>query len=463
MSDELKNKGILKPDKLDSNEEREINTQVIPEFKTPESKINNRKLRSSTTSSGSKSPLRRHIRNSSDNSATSSGTSTTNSARKGVNLGLSVISSGGKKRSHGTISNSENATRTTIFDNDGTINPTNELNFSQSPFQEKGKDESEISENFKLLASKELEILEIKNQLKELMTMKREKELELQYLKRNIERQLLRKNQNYANNSLINTNNAPRSPTLAQKHRIKSLNSNVDPLLDDSYTTNQSHMDDNKRSSWFAKPLNFIQNFDNLIYKEFEKLQISDSEIVTTEVHTGDILQENDGNEDEEYIDMEFNQKSPSNGETSLSTDVLHSFSQHIWTLVNDVKANLLTDDIGSTDTPILASSSPQKGRIRTASISKRNTYSQHGKHINSNQAHMRRPSINITNEKISNAINVTESLKITNDDKNSIVRDLSHNSNQLPNTKPPTEMQMRDPACRNDLDLQDDYDSKLR
>lgn len=460
--------------------------QDSPAFKTPDSRINNRKLRSSTLSSGSKSPLRRHRRNLSGNSASSVSTTATNSARKGINLGISVINSGGKGKavqSQPSVTNNiaENSTNTTAPKNNGAMTPSRQLVFPSSPksgIDSKNNTDDKISENFKLLASKELEILEIKNRLKELMNVKREKELELQYLKRTIERQLLSKNQSYTNNNMGNSNGMPKSPTSAQKHRIKSYNSNIDPLLDDSFMPIQAHSDDNKRNSWFAKPLNFIQNFDNLIYKEFEKLQITDLEERRIGPRSGDILDENDeadddvddvdddddDDDDDYFIDMNYNHKQHGNAETSLSTDVLQSVSQHLWSFVNDVKSNLLTEEEQKPEeVPVLASSSPVKPRLRTASISKRKTYSQHAKHGSiTNHVHKKRPSMNISEGKNNDTNNVnkntnTNNLEITNDQKSSIVKDLSRNSIQVTDSKPATELKSGDNVVLNDSDLWSD------
>lgn len=428
-------------------------------FKTPDGsrKIRNNNgnlVRSSTVSSksSSKSPVRRHFRNLSgtSNHSITNSASNPNSSRKGINIGISLV--GSAPATNKIANDSFKTPRRQLFNKDISIDAQLEspisshdsrniieldeeeprssietnhtdissiINNSPTP-QTNNSNNDELSENFRLLASKEMEILDIKNQLKDLTQRKREREFELQQLKIKIEKQLMFNLKQESNNF----NKLPNSPISAKKHIIKSTNSNIDPLIDDSYlpisssksTMNESMNKYDNRQSWFSKPLNFIQQFDTLISKELEKLQVQDDddfEIVDMNHRI------NDGYHD---ANKEINApiKSLATDSNSTSTDVMQSVSQHLWSFVNDVKSNLLIDENevadhnnsnSSSNTSFISSSSPvknvntlsvPKSRVRTASISKRQSYSQHN-------IHKKRPSMNIVNNSnTSNSGNTT-------------------------------------------------------
>lgn len=428
------------------------NGEETPVFKTPDTTRKSRNndgrlVRSSTIGSGSKSPIRRHLRTlsiTSNNSTISN--SNSNSSRKGINLGINLVGSSitnnnnissnknkdlnfrtPRRKLFSPASNNENKTnhlaspmmdlrdgavdnsehRSSMDDADVSL-LSNSSPTPSSTLKIGGKLQDDLSENFRLLASKEMEILEIKNSLKELIQKKREKEFELQQLKINIEKQLMTnlKQQNNDQYKHKFDQHIPKSPISVQKRVIKPSNSSVDPLLDDSYIPIQQESPDRisnseKRKSWFSKPLNFIQQFDNLIYKEFEKLQIPEDEEPELNSNANNIIEdytsiENSNDTAEEYDFKEINApiKSLAYETTAASsTDVMQSVSQHLWSFVNDVKSNLLIDESETnlSSTPLVESSKSDdsNNRLRTASISKRQSYGQHN-------IHKKRPSMNI-------------------------------------------------------------------
>lgn len=467
------------------------NTANVSIYKTPDpNKRRNQDgslVRSSTISSGTKSPVRRHFRNMSISSVTSTvSQSNINSARKGINLGISLISSppvGGSVQKDGasTFDNvgdtpkEKNATksqdkclktpRRQLFNKDPLSSPSledgkthNEEIESRSSIDTNNTDISlvmhpsptpvasskdELSDKLRLLASKEMEVLEIKNQLKDLMQKKRDKEFELQQLKMNIEKQLM-SNLTQKNNER-KVEHVPKSPS-SKKRALKLANSTIDPLLDDSFISvpTRGSDDDNltagastagNRQSWFAKPLNFIQQFDNMIYKELEKLQVADDEDLDSLVdmnYTDDAKQET-------LTNKEINApiKSLAVEKANTSNDVMQSVSQHLWSFVNDVKSNLLIEE--EDIEPVLAASSPEKGissrlsrevltnpktRLRTASISKRQSYSQHN-------LHKKRPSMTIVKDEAKDVNNNDSfSREFNKSNISDVVRTISKNEN---------------------------------
>lgn len=405
-------------------------------FKTPDTRKTRGSdgglARSLTVGSGSKSPIRRHLRTISIASSTSPAcSSTTNSARKGINIGISLVGpvpsgTGGTinkdkestsktprrklfpakngnaitlvspnlKEFHSEQHNDIHESSSLDQNNDDISSIMNSSPTPLSPSKLNNIPQDELSENFRLLASKEMEVLEIKNQLKDLLQRKKDKEFELQQLKLRIEKQLMEnlKQQNNEQYRHRFEQHTPKSPTSLQKSVVQPSSSYIDPLMDDSFFPVSSNVEDekNKRQSWFSKPLNFIQQFDNLIYKEFEKLQIPDDDELNV-------------SKDTSVVDISYNleRKSPNrkeinapikslagDSEASSSTDVMQSVSQHLWSFVNDVKSNLLVEENEPVSQPPATSKlsvtnttsrlENPKSRLRTASISKRQSYSQH-------------------------------------------------------------------------------------
>ncbi|ODQ48688.1 hypothetical protein PICMEDRAFT_9215 [Pichia membranifaciens NRRL Y-2026] len=419
------------PEKPHSNTTAANNNSTI--FKTPDARKirgNNGGLtRSLTVGSGSKSPVRRHLRTMSITSNTSPAcNSTTNSARKGINIGISLVGpvpSG----SNGTVNKEKDLTSKTprrklfpskqIFVQSASPNLneldeeqhvemqtrenlevnnndiTSIMNSSPTPLSPSKLDsipQDELSENFRLLASKEMEVLEIKNQLKDLLQRKKDKEFELQQLKLKIEKQLMAnlKQQNNDQYRHRFEQHTPKSPTSLQKSVVQPSSSYVDPLMDDSFfpvSSNSADDERSKRQSWFAKPLNFIQQFDSLIYKEFEKLQIPDDDELNVCKDTSVLDMSYTLDQSKSLKPKEINApiKSLAGDGDASGTDVVQSMSQHLWSFVNDVKSNLLVEENEPVSQPPSESSvksSSQlvnpKNRLRTASISKRQSYSQH-------------------------------------------------------------------------------------
>ena len=447
-------------------------------FKTPDARKirgNNGGLaRSLTVGSGSKSPVRRHLRTTSNTSPACN--STTNSARKGINIGISLVGpipSG----SNGTVNKDKDLTSKTprrkLFPSRNgnivhsaspnlkeldkeqqvemqqreSLDVNNNdilsiMNSSPTPFSPSKLDnipQDELSENFRMLASKEMEVLEIKNQLKDLLQRKKDKEFELQQLKLKIEKQLMAnlKQQNNEQYRHRFEQHTPKSPTSLQKSIIQPSSTYVDPLLDDSFfpmSSNNADDERNKRQSWFAKPLNFIQQFDNLIYKEFEKLQIPDDDELSVSKDSSvlDMSYTLDQSKSSKPKEINAPIKSLADDGEASSTDVVQSMSQHLWSFVNDVKSNLLVEENEPISQP--APSSKQstvkptsrlenpKNRLRTASISKRQSYSQH--------SHKKRSSSNsIKNEAVHSGSNEKQDIRdeFTNERISSVVQSLSN------------------------------------
>ncbi|ODV83970.1 hypothetical protein CANARDRAFT_70023 [[Candida] arabinofermentans NRRL YB-2248] len=271
----------------------------------------------------------------------------------------------------------------------------------------------ELSEKLRLLASKEMDILDLKNQIKKLVDRKREMELELQDLKVNVEKQLISQLSQQTQMMDPSERRIPKSPIRIQKQRVRAIGSTVDPLLDATYSPEESpnqqqeeQVGTHNKSSWFSKPLNFIQQFDNMIYQEFEKLHLPN----LSEEGNPSIMNVTDkdapSNSNKEQVGQKQQEGASSTGDPLVSptpssfedlsskeisnpikdlandtssarpSDVMHSMSSHIWSFVNEVKTNLMTEDTNSTN----SRDSPSPRKFRTPSLSNRQTYGQYSR-----------------------------------------------------------------------------------
>lgn len=236
-----------------------------------------------------------------------SSSSATSTGRKGVNLGLNLISSGANGGSFKTP-------RRKLFPNvksQPIVDPPTPLIDDEilpySPPEEDG-----LTAKFRKLASKEREILELNNKVKEMLIRKTELDSQLNQLKSDIQ------------SELINNITEPhlKSPTKVKKLPLKSMGSLENPL--------------ESQDSWFNTPLGFIQKFDNMVSQELDKLNLSD-----------------------DPAHRSINDPIKSIADNS---DVLNKVSNKLWSFVNDIKSNLLLDEdkklITTTPTPTATSPS---------------------------------------------------------------------------------------------------------
>jgi hypothetical protein len=452
-------------------------------FQTPDStkrKSNNDRLKRSSTissSTSSRSPARTHLRSLSITSTSSNiPNSNVNSARKGINIGINFVPQGTgvikdkegiesktprrklfpitstqmntpSRLSSPVLYNNQNVPATSHAIEAQIMTPehlddlgqrssleTNSSDISSmigsSPTPQlppiatdrHSADYDDLSEKFRLLAAKEMEILEIKNQVKELLQRKQDREFELQQLKVNIEKQLMSnlKQQNTENHRRKYDQHIPKSPSNVQKRILRPTNSTVDPLVDDSFipissdnvVDTSSPNSTDKRQSWFSKPFTFIQQLDNIVYKELGKLQLDDTEAPLIDPDYGNNTQATRPGQQHQKQQLQRNEEKEINApikslafeSTPSGSDVMQTVSQHLWSFVNDVRSNLLVDE---EETDLrgqnkLAHTSPSRegqskaasSRVRTASISKRQSYNQHN-------IHKKRPSMNIVRDAV--------------------------------------------------------------
>jgi len=270
-------------------------------------------------------------------------TSTSTPQKKSINLGFSIINSSQIK---------EDRTRNK-YDED--VQPAKKsIEFSYNEEAESDEEynaEMEISEKFRILAKKELEFLNLKTEIKKLIKLRNDKEFKLNLIKKDIEKSLL-------NNGEHGSNITDRT----EPHHDKS---------------------------WFAKPLNFIHQLDNMLYNENEA--------------------GNESAEEEEETDVSVNDTNiniPIKSLADDNSDVYNTVSNNFWSFVHDVKTNLLVDETPDKSQSLQIPRSPSiskrqsYGRKRSSSLKQRNlSFSNNTKGISTNLKNLNLNDNEITDE----------------------------------------------------------------
>lgn len=249
--------------------------------------------------------------------------SATSTGRKGVNIGLNLVSDASKMdlNRHASIKTPKRKlfTDNSAQNNAFTAPPTpfeKEIDSCDDdilPYSAQVEEEDGLTTKFRRLASKEREILELKNKVKEMLDQKKSLELDLQMLKTEIQKELL---------SNVMSESHLKSPTKIKKVTLTPTGSNFNPLLETHAATNVGQHFDDKNQSWLSKPLTLIQQFDNMVSQEMEWLNMSDNNTS----HGGRMI----------------NDPIKSMADNS---DVINKVSNKLWSFVNDIKSNLLVDE----------------------------------------------------------------------------------------------------------------------
>lgn len=162
---------------------------------------------------------------------------------------------------------------------------------------------SDLSESLRLLASKEMEALDVKEQIRSLTKRHRLMEKEMQQLRRKVETQLF--------------DQVTKAPKIKMKPSRSSLRSTSDNPLQVPSEESIVHQEEHESKSWadslLTKPLHFMQQFDSLLQSEFEKVPYP-----------------NPGETSEDH---------------SKTNEIIHSVSRTLWSFLGDGEA-------GKTDEP---------------------------------------------------------------------------------------------------------------
>ncbi|CDK25260.1 unnamed protein product [Kuraishia capsulata CBS 1993] len=275
------------------------------------------------------------------------------------------------------------------------------------------QNEDDLSNNLRMLAAKEMDVLEIGQKIKEMIETKRAMERDLERLKKKVERALVEQMQSGINSSSNaskgsrpnffnlpgnNSGNGSRSPLRPRSQSPVRRNLKFGGRQNSGYSEN-SEYSNNETKGWgnnlFSKPLNFFQQFDTIIQNEFEKLHIP------TVSEDKERESSSRGSSSSSFDNLEYSKeinepiKSLAHN-NSRSQEVVNSMTNQLWSFVNEVKSNLLSHD-DSDDSPEtqrtfspgklrsgnnanLAPTSPIQNRTRTPSVSNRTHYGQYSR-----------------------------------------------------------------------------------
>jgi hypothetical protein len=183
---------------------------------------------------------------------------------------------------------------------------------------------SDFSDSLRELALKEMKIIELKDQMKLLQQRINTEEEELKILKSKVGHNL--KDLSPAQNTL--------SPSYATANRSRQGSS---PSRQSIATQNTETENNSKRQSVWSKPINILNQFDQILQNEIEKLNREAFPTQSIRQHPAEAL-----NEQDEISRSGNNNKSPI---SSRQDDVLNSVSNSLWSFMSDVKHGLLGDD----------------------------------------------------------------------------------------------------------------------
>ncbi len=205
----------------------------------------------------------------------------------------------------------------------------------------------ELSERLRLLASKEMQILELKSTIKELIGRKLSLEEETAILKRDLQKEVVKHvTQEYSSRART------RASTLdAQRSHQK------DSKL--GHFSSPGSYPNGDRKSWLASPVNFLQQFDSAVMNELNNLQEPPMDRNKHHALQVDTKRRIAKKEDVDSNGREIGSPLKSLAEKHQTTsDLVQSVSQHLWSFVNDVKESI------SLDNPTMDSSILEKSRI---------------------------------------------------------------------------------------------------
>lgn len=246
--------------------------------------------------------------------------------RTGINLGISVIKEQQQQQEHDYISDNSSETRNS--------------NDSERSNQESLKDKidmaesqsQELSTRFQLLASKEMEILEVTNAIKELTNKRRALQREIVEIKSKLQGDIVKK--------VINNNRVSpaRNRSKLGGQVPKSMVNSNEGIRSNSTSQSEAQAD----SSWLSKPINFLQKFDSVITHELTNLDMpqqprrNEKYILRKEQRKLTPILDSKG--------REISSPLRSLADKPAAPEIVQSVSDHIWSFVSEVKSNMMSD-----------------------------------------------------------------------------------------------------------------------
>ncbi|CAK9440993.1 uncharacterized protein LODBEIA_P48620 [Lodderomyces beijingensis] len=223
-----------------------------------------------------------------------------------------------------------------------------------------------IDEQLRVLALKEMCLVEIKDQIQNLNTKLSSHEGELHHLREIIQKSLYQEIGGAASNSSAGTtfsrertDSNPHDQaieSLKAKRRSSSINAQDVEHLQEPAPQPNSEQRTSKFWGGLSKPFNMLQQLDNLIQNEFEKSLVLDNKVRD---HNRDSTASYKPRNSEDSVNSIGSISSPLHSKSSnthrenrherqerhdkKSEDMLQSVSSSIWSFVNEVKTNVLS------------------------------------------------------------------------------------------------------------------------
>ncbi|CAI5759459.1 unnamed protein product [Candida verbasci] len=195
----------------------------------------------------------------------------------------------------------------------------------------------EIDEQLRLLAFKEMLIVEIKDSINNLNQKLLSHESELHHLREVIQKSLYQELKTDQSQQKIKTrqrqNSNPREEAIAAIGTRKRSSSN------------QNDNDNEKESklwSGLAKPLNYLSQFDNMLQNEFEKSLINNEQKQHQSRLSEDSISSS-GSASSPLRQKTRKAKAKQSQQSQSHDDMIQTVSSSIWSFVNEVKSNVLS------------------------------------------------------------------------------------------------------------------------
>ncbi|KAI5965775.1 TDA11 [Candida pseudojiufengensis] len=220
----------------------------------------------------------------------------------------------------------------------------------------------DIDDQLRILALKEMIIVQIKDEISNLQAKLGENENELHELREIVQRSLYQGISNNVTTTTTNNNNKtlgrqrtnsnPRDQAIESiKNKRRSSSGAGIPIYEEEKNSEDNGSNKSKLWSGLSKPFNLLQQFDNLLQNEFEKSLTLDTKIHQKQQQNHQHQPRN--SEDSINSIGSINSPLRTKSQTTLSEyknsldrksdDMIQTVSSSIWSFVNDVKLNVLS------------------------------------------------------------------------------------------------------------------------
>ncbi|KAI5955099.1 TDA11 [Candida jiufengensis] len=286
---------------------------------------------------------------------------------KGLNI-FAVSPIGQNSTTPKNITNSNSITEkvsapTTVHQNNTNINTRSKSPDSRFDVILPSKEELKtmhIDDQLRILALKEMIIVQIKDEISNLNSNLKKNENELHELREIVQKSLYQEISGAASNKTLSrqrTNSNPRDQAIESiKNKRRSSSNGSIPIYEEIKSQQEQQQESQKSKLWsgLSKPFNLLQQFDTLLQNEFERSLTLDSRTNYNAEQQQQQQRQHNSRKSEDSINSIGSITSPlrsksqtlseyRNSHDRKSDDMIQTVSSSIWSFVNDVKANVLS------------------------------------------------------------------------------------------------------------------------